>query len=282
MLKLTKPQLLAVLAALVLVVLIVLLPRKANHPLVTKEGVSEKIFSFEKIYNDAFTQLSENNKRVIDHLKESIAREKNDSLRSLLNDSLANVWKAFNWPTIVAYYFEQSASIRNNEKSWFKAGDAYFAAFRFVNENKEYTLDKAIYCYQKILEMDSANLSAKTSIGVCFIEGASYLGKAPMEGVLMLQQVLDKDPKNINALFNLGYFAIQSAQYEKALERFKTILQIDSTYAEAYIYMSDAYLSLADTSATIRALKNYRAFVSDETIKEQIENYITELTEHKH
>lgn len=282
MLKLTKPQLLAVLAAFVLVVLILLLPRKANVSPTTIVNGSEKSFSFEKFYNGAYTQLSENNKHVIDNLKESIIHEDNDSLRSLLNDSLANIWKAFNWPTIAAYYFEQSASIRNNKKSWFKAGDAYFAAFRFVNENKEYNLDKAIYCYRKILEIDTANLSAKTSIGVCFIEGASYLGKAPTEGVQMLQQVLDKDPKNINALFNLGYFAIQSAQYEKALERFKTILQIDSTNAEAYIYMADAYLSLADTSATITALKNYRAFVTDETIKEQIENYITELTEHNH
>jgi lipoprotein NlpI len=80
----------------------------------------------------------------------------------------------------------------------------------------------------------------------------------------------------------LGYFALQSAQYDKALERFQTILQIDSNYAEAHIYMADVYLSKKDTLATIAALKKYKNLTPDETIKEQIQDYITELTVNKH
>lgn len=282
MLKLTRPQWMAVISAIVLIVLLLFLPRKTNTPAQARTASNESAFSFEKLYNDAFSQLSENNKRVVDNLKENILQAENDSARALFNDSLAGIWKTFNWPSISAHYYEQAASLKNSTESWFKAGDAYFASFRFVQDYKEHSINKAISCYKKILEKDSTNLSAKTSIGVCYIEGAAYLGKAPMEGIGILQQVLEKDPKNINALFNLGYFALQSAQYDKALERFQTILQIDSAYAEAHIYMADVYLSKNDTLATIAALKKYKDLSTDETIKEQIQNYITELTVNKH
>jgi hypothetical protein len=46
--------------------------------------------------------------------------------------------------------------------------------------------------------------------------------------------------------------------------------------------MADVYLSKKDTLATIAALKKYKNLTPDETIKEQIQDYITELTVNKH
>ncbi len=64
----------------------------------------------------------------------------------------------------------------------------------------------------------------------------------PMKGIGILKEVLNVDSNNVDALTNLGYFSIQSAQYEKAIERFETVLRIDPKNAEAFLYLTDVYV----------------------------------------
>ncbi len=265
-----------VLAAL-LIVLIVFLPRKARHAHPHADESGTHTFSYETYYQELFSALSENNKQVVRNLEEAIEQASSDSLKASLTDSLAYIWRLFNRPVVAAHLYEQSAQITGNNDAWFRAGDAFVASFRFVEEDKAYFIEKALFAYRQILAADSLNLAAQTAIGVCYVEGGSYVGKSPMDGIKLLQEVLEKDPGNINALVNMGYFALQSGQMEKAKERFLQILQIDSTFAEAYIYLADIFLSTQDTGQAISALKEYKRLTPDEQLKEQVENYIEEL-----
>ena len=121
---------------------------------------------------------------------------------------------------------KERALVLNSTVAWFRAGDAYFASFRRpAGERRDYSIREAIFCYEEVLNIDPEELKAKTSLGVCYVEGARLLGSAPMKGIGMLKQVLEADPENIQALVNLGYFSIQSGQYDKALERFNKVLE---------------------------------------------------------
>ena len=93
----------------------------------------------------------------------------------------------------------------------------------------------------------------------------------------MLLEVVNKDPKNVDALTNLGYFAIQSGQYEKAIERFNTVLEIDPNNAEAFIYLTDTYLSQGEKEKGIETLEKYKALVDDPLVIQQVDAYIEEL-----
>jgi cytochrome c-type biogenesis protein CcmH/NrfG len=138
-------------------------------------------------------------------------------------------------------------------------------------------VEGAIRNYEKVLELNPDNLQAQTAIGVASVEGSSQLGVMPMKGIGILKEVLNKDPENVDAMTNLGYFAIQSGQFEKAVERFEKVLSIDPQNAEAYIYLTDAYLSQEKIEKGVETLEKYKSLVDDPLVKKQVDDYIKEI-----
>ena len=98
-----------------------------------------------------------------------------------------------------------------------------------------------------------------------------------MKGIGMLRDVLKIDPENVDAITNLGYFAIQSGQYDKAIERFEQVLKLDPNNAEAYLYLADVYLSQGDNEKGIEYLKKYRDIMNDPIVDQRVDQYIEEI-----
>lgn len=192
-------------------------------------------------------------------------------------DSLIQFSIKKNIPPLVAKYTEQKAMAVPTETNWMLAGDNYFKAFRLSSEKPKNLISGALINYERVTALNPNNLEAQTAIGVAYVEGAAQLGVMPMKGIGILKEVLNKDPKNVNALTNLGYFAIQSGQYEKAVERFETVLEIDPNNAEAYIYLTDIYLSQNDVEEGIKTLEKYKTLVKDPLVKQQVDDYIKEI-----
>ncbi|MBL4709519.1 MAG: tetratricopeptide repeat protein [Flavobacteriales bacterium] len=194
-----------------------------------------------------------------------------------LYDSLISFSIKRNVPPMVAKFTERKAEVDPTETNYMLAGDNYFKAFRLSKQKPKELIQGAINNYKKVIELNPENLQAQTAIGVANVEGSSALGVMPMKGIGILKDVLNKDPKNVNALTNLGYFAIQSGQYEKAIERFETALSIDPNNAEAYIYLTDVYLSQSDVKKGIETLEKYKSLVDDPLVKQQVNDYIKEI-----
>lgn len=281
--KISGLQWLLVIAAVLTVVLILLLPRTpqreaavlhdhdhAEHAHDTHEG------------HDFLADLSIDRKEKIEGLERALNTSANTAEKLKWVDSLAFYWKLFDQPEAEVAYLRQRAELEPTEENWFVAGDLYFSNFRSAAPTeKKHTIASAIACYEKVIEINPANLAAQNAIGVCYVEGSSVLGTPPMKGIGMLLDVLKKDPENIDALVNLGYFAIQSGQYEKAIERFNTVLKINPDHSEAYLYLADIYLSMEEKEKAIAQLTEYKKFVSDQTKIDQIDNYIEEIKRNK-
>ena len=47
----------------------------------------------------------------------------------------------------------------------------------------------------------------------------------------------------------MGLFSIQSGQYEKAVNRFEKVINIDAKRLDAYMQLATSYLAIQDTSA---------------------------------
>lgn len=223
------------------------------------------------------TEVEVEKGEVITSLEQRWNTEQHHEKKMLLIDSLIDRSIKEKKPPLVAKYTEEKAILLPTEENWMASGDNYYKAFRFSEKKSAKLVQKAIDSYEKVLEINPENLSAESSLGVAYIEGAALLGEMPMKGVGILLKILEKDPNNINALTNLGYFAIQSGQYEKAIERFDKVLEIEAENAEAYLYLTDIYVSMGDYEKGIENLEKYKSLVKDPLVEKQVDVYIEDL-----
>jgi len=280
-----KKQLLLILAGVFVGVLIYLAPRgiEAEETIISDAETTspesndhEGHDHAEEVEGEA-VKLNAEDQKLFSELEENAEKIADIDTKLKLYDSLIQLSIKRNVPPLVAEYTEKKAMAVPTEVNWMLAGDNYFKAFRLSKQRPKKLISAAIDNYNKVLELNSENLDAQTSIGVAYVEGASQLGVMPMKGIGILKEVLNKDPENVNALTNLGYFAIQSGQYEKAVERFKSVLSIDPQNAEAYIYLTDVYLSQNDIEKGIETLEKYKSLVDDPLVKQQVDDYIKEI-----
>lgn len=190
-------------------------------------------------------------------------------------DSIAFEWDKLNQPSVSAHYFEEKALKDNNENSYINAAYRYFDAFKLAEDSANRTLmvEKAIKCYEKVLEINPKNLDAKTDLGICYAEGTN----APMKGILMLREVVQEKPDHENAQLNLGFLSVKSNQYDKALQRFDKVLELNPTRLEVYIYKAQTFLEMGDTTEARQNIATYIALIKDEKLKENAENFLKSL-----
>ncbi len=72
--------------------------------------------------------------------------------------------------------------------------------------------------------------------------------EAPMQGILYLRQIAEENPSNFRAQFHLGRFSAQTGQWEKVIERFEIVQQIDPQFAEANYWLGLAKLNMGNTN----------------------------------
>lgn len=274
-------QLLLILAGVVVIALILIASERKSdqkrelasedlhegHDHAIGEGHDDKEVATEK----------ENLTPEVKALEEQAEKVADTDTKLSLYDSLINISIRAKQPNLVAKYSKKKAMAVPTESNWMLAGDNYFKAFRLSKNQSKAMLEGAIAAFEKVQEINPDNLDAKTATGVAYVEGAALMGEMPMKGIGILQEVLNIDPKNVNALTNLGYFAIQSGQYDKAIERFEKVLQIDPQNAEAYIYLTDIYLSQDKREKGIETLEKYKTMVDDPLVKQQVDAYINDI-----
>lgn len=281
MFNLSKSQLLTIAAALLLIVLLLLAPGTGDMPVEDQEENVDSLTSTKEeagMFKDKKASLPDDTRKLVENLEYRLENtdENIDKLNYL--DSLAQIWTIAGESSVRGYYLKKKAEIAQEPEQWMLAGDSYFNAFRRKDsENKKLLIKNAIGAYQNALKLDSNYIKAKTSLGVCYVEGAGVVGKPPMKGIEILLEVIEEDPENIDALINLGYFSIRSGQYQKAKERFKRVLQIDPEFAEAYIYLADIDLIKKDTSSAINHLEEYKKLAEDSMLIQRTDQYIQSL-----
>lgn len=261
----SKAQLTAILGAIALLVLL-LFARKTGAPESTKKSESPQHgdFSIDAYIDSIKITLPEATKAELAKL---------ETLKNG-NDSLSQFWLRNSQPGIAASYLKKGATEIPTFTSWNKTGEFFYKAARFAkDEAKHYFIDNAIESYNKALELDSTNLDTKVNLGICYVESSGE----PMKGIMLLREVVLKDSTHINAQLNLGLFAVQSGQYDKAIERFERILRINPEFTEAYLYLGQTYASMGKKDKAIDALEKFKKLSNDAAISAEVTEYINQL-----
>lgn len=107
-------------------------------------------------------------------------------------------------------------------------------------------------------------------------------GQEPMRGIMMLREIVEEDPTNAEAHWHLGLFSVQSGQYDKALERFKKVVELDPEgFPDAWFYLGRTYATLDSIDQAIASLTHYRTLVEDTAIAHGVDRFLRELENDK-
>jgi len=163
---------------------------------------------------------------------------------------LSVFWEEQQNPLIAGIYAYREARRRETRDAWLRAGKLGINAFTFIEKTGthqdmfDYFLEIAYQSFDKVLQEDPANPDAQTGIATCLVNG-----KGPaMQGIQTLLAVVEEYPTNIEALLQLGDFSLMSGQYNKAIERYQKVLEVDSLNSRAMTGMGKALMDTGDTA----------------------------------
>ena len=78
-----------------------------------------------------------------------------------------------------------------------------------------------------------------------------------MEAIFALREVVELDSNHRDAQFYLGQFSIMSGQWNKAIDRFKKVLRINSSDEYAIESLAIARFQKGEKNGAVEDLKNY-------------------------
>lgn len=229
-------------------------------------------FNFQQYLDSSTEELNDTQKTNLADLKEKFKTAED----TVLYLNLARFWDSSKYYGIAGYYFQKIAESNSTEDNWNRSGEKYFEAQKVTSDSTQfkYLSDHSINAFEKVLEINPANLDVKADLAVSYIEGRGDV----MKGVGLLKEIEQVDPDNQKALFYLGILSIQSNQLEKALERFQHLVELQPKNPFHYFYLARIYLAMNNKEKALEALKKYKSLLKDEKLKEEADQAIKQLS----
>ena len=276
-----KPQLILILSGLLLFSLLYFFtPRfTAKEAIASNQSAENQVVTTESILNTAKLALSESQKISLLSIENQLIKAKNaqDSLKSY--KALTRFWADSAQKLAPYLYFSYSAALlENSEKSLTFAAqllvdnlltpDAPPALLPWIAGNAKVLLEKALVINPK-------NDSAKINLGACYLFG--NLSDNPMQGITKIKEVVDIDSTNTYGQFILALGGKKSGQYDKAIERFLTVIKIQPNHIEAMIHLAECYELTDQKALAIEWYTKVSNSVNIPEAKEAISKRIKEL-----
>lgn len=192
-----------------------------------------------------------------------------------LQKQIAKKWDDVNQPAAAAFSYEEVAKASPSYENWLIAGDRFTEGYQNYSDTTVTLglVNKAINAYNKALELNANSLDAKTGLGVAYVTASQN----PMQGIQLLLGVVKEDPKNTKANMNLGMFSMKSGQFQKAVDRFKTVIDVKPT-PEAWFYLATSYENLGQKPEAILAYQKSKELAADPSLTEFVDRKIKELS----
>jgi tetratricopeptide (TPR) repeat protein len=241
--------------------------------MLTPKVSSSKPVSSDFIFEAAKKKLQRQEATSLNEL-EKILETKTGNDRIPLLDSLAWRWDNLGEPAAAAEYYKKTAEINSSGKSWNDAADRYLAALRTQNDSvvSTWLLEQAIFCYNKVVEINPENVDAKMNLALCYSETSE-----PMKGIMMLREIVQKHPENDKAQMNLGFLSIRSGQFDKAVERFNKVIELNPSQSEAYYFLGYSLMQKGDSAKAAEAFKKYSESGKDAQLLKEANVYMNQL-----
>jgi tetratricopeptide (TPR) repeat protein len=271
-----KPMMVAVVSAGALIGILYNLPKvivndKKGLGIEAAKSASDTV---SHLSTDHTVSLSPTQLADVNRLRNNFLTEANKEKKLKFADSLAVMFTQVSKPDSAASYWEEIARQEPTLANLLKAGNGYYDAFGFTvdTERANQYGEKARNYYLKVLDKNPEVLEAKSKMAMTYITTAN-----PMQGIMLLREVITADPKNELALFNLGLLSIRSNQYDKAIERFRQVIQINPEHMQAQYYLGVCYIETGKKAEARKVFQLVKEKESDPAVQASVAEYLEKL-----
>jgi len=197
--------------------------------------------SSQVLLRDAYHELDQAQRVQIDEINILIEKAEDEESELRLTEQLAGLWYTWGRYDVSGYYAEQIADVRNSADAWSIAGTTYSLGIR--NSQDEQTVK---YCTERArAAFDQAKLLQPENPDADLNKALTYVYRPeednPMAGIQMLLEVKNKYPDYAPVYRNLGTFAIQTGQFEKALERLRQAWALEGDKGKVSCLLAQAF-----------------------------------------
>ena len=193
------------------------------------------------LLNDAKSKLSNEKSTLILTLETKLEATRTDTAKVEILKELSGTWYRSDRVDIAGFYAESVAEIENSEEAWSIAGTTYAIGVQRATEEKvkQFCFGRAVRAFENAISLNPSNTTHKVNLAVCYAENPPP--DNPMKGILMLRDLIEKEPENVLVLTTLGRFAIQTGQFDKAIERLQQAHSLEPDNNKANCLLAQAY-----------------------------------------
>lgn len=279
-----RGQILLVAVGICLVVLIYLAP---SMPTTTAnvgeesamEASAAPAYDIAQDLTEARNGMTPETLQLIDEL-EATMEGADDASKAATLDSLSKVLDGMRKPDAGAIYLAQKAELTNDLEDWKVLGERYMVLGKYFEgdqNRKSAWFQECIRSYRNANELAPEDIDVQIDLGVALVEGATYTGGMPMEGIGYLRKAVELDPTNPKGHFYLGYFSERSGQLDKALERYAKVLELDPENKQTHLYLAQVHEKMDNKAGAIEHLNEFRASLTDPKSIAEVDRQIETL-----
>ncbi len=205
-----------------------------------------------------------------------------DSLASAAVDSvqlapgfgrLARLWARHRQGSAAGHYLGLEAGLEKSPEKLTFAGRFFLSLVANQPDDspsvRMWNAQQAVALFEKANSLAPSE-SAKIDLASAYIEGTGET----MQGVQLLLGVVRENPNNVPALILLGQLAIQSGQWDKAIERFNHVLEQEPRNTEALYFIAEAYKGKGDRAKAVEYFERAKKVVNNPEFSRDVDAYL--------
>lgn len=253
-----------------------------KKPILTKATRSSSNINIDSFLTHVQGHLTPDQITRLNFLESKVNRESNPSNKIHLYHHMARYWKdsvhiddSHEVFEPFAWYTAEAARLENSEKSLTFAARLFWSNLKTepAPEKRKWKALQAKDLYERSLKLNSSNDSLQVELGEVYLYGGIAM---PMEGVGMIRKVADKNENNVYAQMAMAYASLTSGQNEKAIERFKKVVQLEPKNVEAHLLLADIYERAGEKKAAVEWYTKSLPMLQPQ-YKKEVEQRISQL-----
>lgn len=270
-----KGQIFAVAVAIFAIVGMYNLPKSIiNKTNKEKLGKAETAKTSDMVASSTKT-ISEKDVKKIGVLRNLFLNTQDVKKSATFADSLAKVFISLQKFDSAMAYADKIVLLHQENKNCLKtAGNIAFAIYSAISEPQQANIfaEKARNYYQQYLKTDSTDFEVRNNMAMTYV-----VSNTPMQAIMELRKVLAAQPSNEQAQFNLGLLAIQSGQFDKAINRFKTLVDANAKNWKAKYFLATSYLESGKNAEAKALFSDIAENANDISLMEDAKNNLKNL-----
>ncbi len=228
--------------------------------------------SFDSILDACRKQLPVAAQAEVNALDKKVSSIPDSAAMAPVFQELAKKWQEQKKMPVAAYYYAKAAKLENSEKNLNFAGQLFLDLVHDAGSAgvQVWEAQQSVACFKRSQELNPANDTVKMALAAAYIEGTGET----MSGVQLLLGIVREKPDNIPANLMLGRLAIQSGQFDKAVQRFETVTKKEPANTEALYFLAEAYKGKGDKAKAIALFEQCKKLVNKPDFTKEIDQYI--------